>query len=335
MEEKDKLEKTFKEKLEDYKVPVVASAWAGVEAALGNATTTVAGSISTLFYAAAVVGSVVFTTAIVSHNSSEKEKNRENIALIEENNNQNNNEPESAFEGALEEDQSTNESSKGPKRLQPKTTDLIAYDKEKYIVKEIENKNSNNKETITIKVEKVSENKLYTKINTSISGGYAPLKVSFSHESSPNTKVKWNFGDKIESFTDDPTHVYYRPGVYKTTIVVTDKNGKTAVDFINIEVKEGSSLSVTSKVITPNGDGLNDEITIAHKNIVEFSFTVLNSSGKEIFETRDINKTWKGLDSKGRPLPLGTYPYVLKAKGVDGKEYDQSGQITLLENYRP
>jgi len=33
---------------------------------------------------------------------------------------------------------------------------------------------------------------------------------------------------------------------------------------------------------------------------------------------------------EGKALPDGTYYYVLTAKGVDGKDYNQSGYVTLL-----
>jgi hypothetical protein len=62
MKEEEKIEKTFREKLDDYKVPVAASAWAGIESALGHGASTVVTSVSTMFYAAAVVsvGSVYY-----------------------------------------------------------------------------------------------------------------------------------------------------------------------------------------------------------------------------------------------------------------------------------
>jgi hypothetical protein len=340
MKEEDKIERTFKEKLDDYKVPVAASAWAGIESALGNATTSVAGSISTLFYAAAVVGSVVFTTAIVSHNQSGKQSEKENTELAQANKGDNTASEQENIVAITEEDnQSAAEDTQSSAVKKTKQANTISADlsnkkREKYIVKEVSNSQNNNSET-TIKVEKISENTLYTKINTSVSGGYAPLKVDFSHESSPETKVRWNFGDKSESFTNEPTHTYYRPGSYKVSIIITDKNGSTAVDYKYIEVKEGSYIKDVSSVITPNDDDRNDVVTLSHKNIIEFSMKVYNSSGKQIFSSNNIETLFGGYDNKGKKHPSGNYPYVIKAKGVDGKEYELGGQVTVLENYRP
>ncbi|MFP5471669.1 MAG: gliding motility-associated C-terminal domain-containing protein [Bacteroidia bacterium] len=336
--EEDKLEKTFREKLDDYKVPVAASAWAGIEAALGNATTSVAGSISTLFYAAAIVGSVVFTTAVVSHNYSEDKKsdNNKEISVAENGNNLEAAEAENINTEETETlvDDFESNTTNNKKQVKNISTDLSGKKREKYIVKDL-SLGTDNKNEATVKVEKIPENTLFTKLNASVSGGFAPLRVSFEHESSSGTKVRWNFGDKSESFVNEPTHTYYRAGSYKVTILITDKYGNTATDYKYVEVKEGSDLRNVSSVITPNDDDRNDEVALSYKNIVEFSMVVYNSSSKKVFETENIEKLWRGYDQKGKVQPNGNYVYVIKAKGVDGKEYDLRGQITVLQNYRP
>lgn len=319
MKDQEKIEKTFREKLEDYKVPVAASAWAGIESALGNATSSAASSVSTLFYAAAVVVSVVFTSVLVSKSPNEKEvTQKEVLSNGQINIQEQKEEPKSNL--AVVEEQKEEETKKTKKQEQ------------KYVLKEVVNSKSPEEKLVT--VEKVEENKLFTKINTNISGGYAPLKVSFDAESSNGLKFRWNFGDKTESFLNNPTHIFSRPGKYTVTLIGTDKKGNTALDTKTIEVKEGSYLKDVSNIITPNNDGRNDVVTISHNHIIEFKMTIYNESGKEIFETTDLNNMWNGKDRKGRTYINGTYLYIIKATGVDGKFYDLNGEITLLEKYR-
>jgi gliding motility-associated-like protein len=326
MKDQEKIEKTFREKLEDYKVPVAASAWAGIEGAIGQGASTVATSVSTMFYAAAVVLSVVFTTAIISYNT-DRDNNKQEIALVVDAEETNNIE-ETPNTSAVQEEEETEtpevkESALDNKKNSAKTS---------YVVKEAPKTTS--KTETTVKVEKVEENKLFAFASASVSGGYAPLRVSFSHMSSENTKVLWNFGDKTQSTLNSPTHTFVYPGVYTVTLIVTDKNGNKTTDIKTIEVKEGSSITNISPVITPNGDGISDEFTFTAKNITEFHLTIYTKSGKEVFETKDIKSTWKGLSNTGKKLPDDSYLYLINAKGLDGKEYQLSGQVSLLTRYR-
>jgi gliding motility-associated-like protein len=328
MKDQEKIEKTFREKLEDYKVPVAASAWAGIEGAIGQGASTVATSVSTMFYAAAVVLSVVFTTTIISYNT-DRDNNKQELALIpdvEETNN-----PEETQNISFVEEEEETETAKIEEK-ETITTAAKNSTKSNYVVKEV-HKNAKKTES-TVKVEKVEESKLFAFASASVSGGYAPLRVSFSHMSSEGTKVLWNFGDKTQSTSNNPTHTFVYPGVYTVTLIVTDSKGNKSTDIKTIEVKEGSSITNISPIITPNGDGFMDEFTFTTKNITEFNLTIYTKAGKEVFESKDINTTWKGLSSNGKKLPEDSYLYLINAKGLDGKEYQLSGQVTLLTRYR-
>jgi gliding motility-associated-like protein len=324
MKDQEKIEKTFREKLEDYKVPVAASAWAGIEGAIGQGASTVATSVSTMFYAAAVVLSVVFTTTIISYNT-DRDNTKQEQALIPDVEETNNSEETPNTLVFIEEETETLNTE------EEKTTATKAK-KSNYVVKEV-NKNTTKTES-TVKVEKVEENKLFAFASASVSGGYAPLRVNFSHMSSEGTKILWNFGDKTQSTLNNPTHTFVYPGVYTVTLIVTDSKGNKITDIKTIEVKEGSSITNISPIITPNGDGISDEFTFTAKNITDFHLTIYTKAGKEVFESKDINTTWKGLSSNGKKLPEDSYLYLINAKGLDGKEYQLSGQVTLLTRYR-
>lgn len=324
MKDQEKIEKTFREKLEDYKVPVAASAWAGIEGAIGQGASTVATSVSTMFYAAAVVLSVVFTTTIISYNT-DRDNNKQELALIPDTEETNNSEETQNIAVVVEEGETETANSEEI----PATKNTT---KSNYVVKEV-HKNTKKTES-TVKVEKVEENKLFAFASASVSGGYAPLRVNFSHMSSEGTKVLWSFGDKTQSTLNSPTHTFVYPGVYTVTLIVTDSKGNKITDIKTIEVKEGSSITNISPIITPNGDGFMDDFTFTAKNITEFHLTIYTKAGKEVFESKDINTTWRGLSSNGKKLPEDSYLYLINAKGLDGKEYQLSGQVTLLTNYR-
>lgn len=42
------------------------------------------------------------------------------------------------------------------------------------------------------------------------------------------------------------------------------------------------------------------------------------------------NVSWDGKNFGGKEVPVGTYFYILKAKGKDGEDYEQKGSISLF-----
>lgn len=81
---------------------------------------------------------------------------------------------------------------------------------------------------------------------------------------------------------------------------------------------------------TPNNDGLNDyfhSLQPGHHQII--SFRVQNRWGQTVFETADERTKWDGT-FQGRPQDMGTYFYYVKYKCVDGKIYEEKGEVTLV-----
>jgi gliding motility-associated-like protein len=82
-------------------------------------------------------------------------------------------------------------------------------------------------------------------------------------------------------------------------------------------------------VITPNGDGLNDKWIIdCIENFPDNKVTIFNRWGDSVnsFKNYDnVSHVWNGTTTDGKPLPDGTYYYVLTIK--NGGKY--SGWILL------
>jgi hypothetical protein len=72
--------------------------------------------------------------------------------------------------------------------------------------------------------------------------GVAPLEVRFNVRSLDNAwrpTYVWNFGDGSSlSWERYPTHVYRRPGVYRATVRVTDRQNKVGAEEVEIIVLE-------------------------------------------------------------------------------------------------
>jgi gliding motility-associated-like protein len=85
--------------------------------------------------------------------------------------------------------------------------------------------------------------------------------------------------------------------------------GCESIDEIVIDVSD----IVTPTVITPNEDGLNDELIFPGLQAFSgSSIMIYNRWGNEVYSNSDYRNDWKGKDKNKRDLQPDTYYYVLK-----------------------
>ncbi|GAB2702677.1 hypothetical protein GCM10027037_30340 [Mucilaginibacter koreensis] len=82
----------------------------------------------------------------------------------------------------------------------------------------------------------------------------------------------------------------------------------------SVEVKVLPKLIVPN-TISPNGDGVNDVWTIeALESYTDAEITIYNRQGQQLYHSLGYSLPWNGTYS-GKPLPAGTYYYVIDLKG--------------------
>lgn len=93
----------------------------------------------------------------------------------------------------------------------------------------------------------------------------------------------------------------------------------------------GPPRPVANNVLTPNGDNINDRWVISNLDkYPRHHLVIFDRSGRPVFETREYKNDWDGT-SNGRPLPEGTYFFVMKFwPGIE----DLRGTITLIRSSR-
>ncbi len=142
---------------------------------------------------------------------------------------------------------------------------------------------------------------------TILSGGNGLLPAS---SSTTNATYLWspatwlsatNILQPSSSATDDITY----------TLTVTSDKGCKASDNILVKVLKGPRVY---NAFSPNGDGINDRWTIDYLDtypgcIIE----VFNIYGQIVFRSVGYSQPWDGT-FKGKPLPIGTYYYVIDPK---------------------
>jgi gliding motility-associated-like protein/uncharacterized repeat protein (TIGR01451 family) len=84
---------------------------------------------------------------------------------------------------------------------------------------------------------------------------------------------------------------------------------------------------------SPNGDGLNDFLTIDNPKGYRLSLTIYNRWGNLIFEQKEYKNTWGGIAEKGivvgEGVPDGTYYYILEYMDENSNSVERTGFITI------
>ena len=75
-------------------------------------------------------------------------------------------------------------------------------------------------------------------IETSVTSGCVPLRVSFRCNATDGSKVSWSFGDGGTSPHRETDYIYDIPGRYRVMLTVIDSRGRTFTATVRIEVRE-------------------------------------------------------------------------------------------------
>ena len=188
----------------------------------------------------------------------------------------------------------------------------------------------------------------------------APLEVQFVNESlnADADKYEWMLfkekseiekeaksGAKVDSIMDriyleDPTYTYNHTGSYMVKLVAAKQSlGFTCRDtfYMKDYIVIDTSLVKVAPAFTPNGDGVNDVLTIRTRSLLSLDFQVFNRWGKIVHHYRKIGfipgdsefATWDG-KINGKLASPGVYFYVVDAEGRDGKRRRKKGFVEMI-----
>jgi gliding motility-associated-like protein len=164
--------------------------------------------------------------------------------------------------------------------------------------------------------------------------GDVPLTIQLINNSSEGNYY-WDFDDGESSSDNNPQHEYDLVGSYTLSMQLTDEHECFDEKSIVIEV-QGFDLSINDwegmfNAFSPNGDGINDSFSFVENNAIsEFSVKIFNRWGALVYSWTDPNFEWNGLSFEGDNLTQGVYYYYMNATGLDGKQYEKKGSISLF-----
>jgi gliding motility-associated-like protein len=118
-------------------------------------------------------------------------------------------------------------------------------------------------------------------------------------------------------------------------VFVTDPNNPNCSYQDNVEVQVyeincGEPNIVIPNAFSPNNDGANDGYRVTGQVLETINLQIFNRWGELVFETTELEHSWDGT-FKGKPLDAAVFVYQLEATCVDGQEFTQKGNISLVK----
>ena len=116
-------------------------------------------------------------------------------------------------------------------------------------------------------------------------------------------------------------------------MVVTNTHGCKDTASKAIYVSEDFMFYVPN-AFTPNGNGQNDEFRPILTNVSNYRMLIFDRWGKEVFETKDLNKGWDGVvkSKLNNAITTKQEVYIWRIEySSKGKSGVQSGHVTLIK----
>jgi gliding motility-associated-like protein len=111
-------------------------------------------------------------------------------------------------------------------------------------------------------------------------------------------------------------------------LTATASNGCSATDSVLVTVIDQCIKPLNA--FTPNNDGFNDTWFITNGNCIKKAIVaVYNRYGSKVFESQDYRNDWNGT-YKNKPLPDGTYYYVIDYELLNNTHVPRTGNVSIL-----
>lgn len=148
--------------------------------------------------------------------------------------------------------------------------------------------------------------------------------VQFFDQSQGATSWSWDFGDGQASNEVNPFHQYNAPGEYTVTLTIQDQSGCIS------SVQHGPYVIFTPElfipnVFSPNDDGINDTWLVEYSGSQPVLIQIFDRWGVELYNSRNKNSGWNGLNTDNVAVPEGVYFYTVR---VGDREF--TGNVSLF-----
>jgi|AntRauTorckE5430_2_1112549.scaffolds.fasta_scaffold00012_19 gliding motility-associated-like protein len=110
-------------------------------------------------------------------------------------------------------------------------------------------------------------------------------------------------------------------------VITTAEGGCEFPDGVIVPIEQ--SRFEIPELVTPNGDGTNDEFRVYYGGqVTDYTMTVFNRWGQQIFSSSDVDEAWDGTKD-GTPQNTDMYLYFTKFS-INGTEVERDGKFNLV-----
>lgn len=146
----------------------------------------------------------------------------------------------------------------------------------------------------------------------------------------------WNLGDGGTASDSSFSYDYANSGLYDVIFSITTGEGCVLTDTQQVDINASAELSKLElpNIITPNGDGVNDDFFIdeMYDDCYNYTFSLFNRWGALVFRTEISDKGLTGKSNLGSKLTDGVYFWTLVGRGkyINTEEVTKNGTLTVV-----
>lgn len=138
----------------------------------------------------------------------------------------------------------------------------------------------------------------------------------------------WDFGDFTSSTDFEPTHEFLDSEDH--IIILSVSTARGCLDVAELLYKAPAMIYIPN-AFTPNGDGLNDYISIEGANINSVRMQIFDRWGKQVHELNSKEDKWYGSRKNGdTEYTSAVFNYVVEWTDYRDETFRQTGSILLI-----